>query len=1250
VEQIASPATPPVIAPLRSPGKATEQHALIAALAHGYCHGASIAWSQMCPNGQLVDLPTYPFERQRFWIQRVQPADVSQAGLEPVKHGMLSAAVRLPDSDGVIGTGLLSRRAQPWLADHEIGDVVLVPGTAFVEMALRVGQLIDCPSVEELVVQAPLVLPATGGVELRVVAAEPSDSGGRIVTIYARPQQDSDSGPHEWTRHATGILAVDDDDSLDQPSDVVDDVWPPQGSQPVDLTDVYREFSERGYHYGPLFQGLKALWKRNDDVFADIELPDPVRSDAGQFVIHPALLDSVLHALPLSGLMSANDDGELIVPFAWERVAMRPASGASLRAQLSVTRANRVAITLADSFGAPLGKVGALAMRALPRDAQPVMRRAPLYSVEWVPIPPPTAADGATDGVFGLHGYDGRNGFAPQSISPEVLALGDRHIAVLCLPDTLGAPQLTSQIPELVQSTTAQVQTIVQRALTGGLPVAVVTRRAVAVDGSEDANLTAAAVRGLLHSAQNEHPDRIWLVDVDDWQLRIPMVAQALSLDEPDVAVRGGRWYAARLGRAEGADSIEFGDLLDRRTWQLRPAGKGTLTSDNFLVAAAADSSTLPPGTVRVAARAHGVNFRDVLITLGMYPDPDAIIGSEFAGVVMDVAPDVTGFAPGDRVMGISSGLSAVVDTDQRVVVHMPAQWSFAQAAATPLAFATAYYALVDLAQLRRGEKLLVHAATGGVGMAAVQIARHLGAEIYATASIPKWDVLHDMGFDDMHMADSRTVEFESKFRAATGGDGCDVVLDCLAREFVDASLRLLPRGGRFIEMGLSDLRDPAQVLRDHPEVQYRGFLLGEAGYDRLGEILTTLVALFEAGTLKPPLVTAWDVRRVPELFRFMSQARHIGKNVLTVPVAWNPDGTVVITGGTGALGAAVARHLVLDRGVRRLLLISRRGLAAEGAEELRAELGAHDAHVDVIAADVGNREAVGHIIGSVPPQHPLTAVIHTAGLVDDGVFAEMTPSRLAKVMQPKVDGAWNLHEVTSGADLAAFVVYASLAAVTGNPGQSNYAAANSFLDELARHRRRAGLPATSIAWGPWRGSDGMTSNLSEKDWARIRQRGMSAIDDRQGMSLFDACVVDMHAAVVAAGFSPGDLRRQDASVVPPILRQLAQSPKRAATAKRSTNGLAKKLAMLSPPDRMRSVTDTIRAEAAAVLGHGSTDAVDVNRTFQQLGFDSLIGLEFRNRLKSSLGIGLDPTVIFDCPTPVQLADHICEQFAPVNA
>ncbi|AXK36963.1 SDR family NAD(P)-dependent oxidoreductase [Streptomyces armeniacus] len=306
--------------------------------------------------------------------------------------------------------------------------------------------------------------------------------------------------------------------------------------------------------------------------------------------------------------------------------------------------------------------------------------------------------------------------------------------------------------------------------------------------------------------------------------------------------------------------------------------------------------------------------------------------------------------------------------------------------------FLTAYYALVDLGGVRREESVLVHAAAGGVGMAAVQLARHLGAEVFGTASPGKWDTLRASGLDEAHIASSRDLEFEERFLAATGGRGVDVVLDSLAREFVDASLRLLPRGGRFLEMGKTDVREPEKVAADHEGVAYRAFDLWEAGHDRIGEMLGELVALFEAGVLRPLPVATWDVRRAPEAFRFLSQARHVGKVVLTVPAPLDPAGTVLVTGGTGGLGALVARHLVTERGMRHLVLASRRGEQTPGAAELAQELRAAGAEVTLAACDAADRDALKGLLAGIPADRPLTGVVHTAGVLDDGVIGSLTP------------------------------------------------------------------------------------------------------------------------------------------------------------------------------------------------------------------------------------------------------------------
>jgi polyketide synthase 12 len=488
------------------------------------------------------------------------------------------------------------------------------------------------------------------------------------------------------------------------------------------------------------------------------------------------------------------------------------------------------------------------------------------------------------------------------------------------------------------------------------------------------------------------------------------------------------------------------------------------------------------------------------------------------------------------------------------------------------------------------------------------------------------------LGVEDERIASSRDLGFRERFLAVTGGEGVDVVLNALAGEFVDASLGLLPRGGRFVEMGKADVRDPDEIAQRHEGVRYKAYDLFEAGPERLGQMLVEVVALFERGVLEHAPIRSWDVRRGSDAFRFLREGRNTGKVVLTVPPPIDPAKTVLITGGTGGLGALFARHLATQHGARRLLLVSRRGLQADGVGALVDELRALGCEVRVAACDVADREQLRQLIDSL--EQPLGAVVHAAGVLDDGLIESLTAEQLARVMRPKVDAALHLHELTAGIDLSAFVLFSSVAVLVGSPGQGNYAAANASLDALAHARHAAGLPATSLAWGLWADATGMTAELDEREVARIERLGIQTLSTELGLELFDQALRLDEPLLVPVRLDLGALRGQArAGMLPALLRGLIRAPAgRAAEA--GGVSLSQRLAAVPQADWERVVLELVRAQVAAVLGHASADAVDPDRAFKELGFDSLAAVELRNRLTQATGLRLPTTLVFDHPNP----------------
>jgi acyl carrier protein len=383
-----------------------------------------------------------------------------------------------------------------------------------------------------------------------------------------------------------------------------------------------------------------------------------------------------------------------------------------------------------------------------------------------------------------------------------------------------------------------------------------------------------------------------------------------------------------------------------------------------------------------------------------------------------------------------------------------------------------------------------------------------------------------------------------------------------------------------------------------------------------------------------------------------MAQARHIGKVVLTMPAPLDPDGTVLVTGGTGGLGALLARHLVTEHGVRHLLLASRRGPDAPGAGQLADELRALGAEVRVQAADVADRDRAAALLDAVPDAHPLTAVVHAAGVLDDAVVDRLTPVRLDAVLRPKLDAAVHLHDLTRDLDLSAFVLFSSVAGTLGAPGQGNYAAANAFLDALAEHRRALGLPALSLPWGPWSQVAGMTGGLTDADIRRMERAGLPPLSPKEGLALFTEALDRPYGVQAPLAVDPARLGAD--GPVHPLLAALARVRRTvrdltatAATGSGDSGGLAAELRRLGAAERHRRLVEEVCRQVAAVLGHASAARIDPDQSFKELGFDSLTAVELRNRMNAATGVLLPATLVFDYPTPAVLAGHLCrEHFA----
>ncbi|PRQ09065.1 type I polyketide synthase [Enhygromyxa salina] len=1236
-----------------------------------HVHGYSFDWQAFyAPYGpKRVELPTYAFQRQRFWIDRSdgRSSNVSSVGLTDAEHPLLGAAIRLADSDAMLFSSRLSLSEHAWLADHVVFDATLLPATAFLELAQVAALRVGLDRVDELTIERPLALPSKGGVLLQLSVGVPDETGRRSLAFFARPDAEADA---PWRRHASGYIG--------QGPRIADfdlHSWPPPGAEAINfgpgLREGYATLEEAGLAYGPAFRGLVGAWTHGNELLVEVRLPEAPARDAERFGLHPALLDAALHPLVLQFL--GQDRPALQLPVTWEGAELYATSTTALRVRFTPKPSEgAVSVAVADQSGEPVAFIETLVTRPATaehvREALVAQRFDGLYAVEWS-IPLDTGAVDSS-GEWSVVGHDGglelASTLARASVSvrehPNLAAIqaeldDDRpapEVVVIPWITDVHAGERVANPHDATHRALAALQTWLGDARFQDSRLIFLTRRAISTEAREDTlDLAAAPLWGLIRTAQVENADRaITIVDLDTEEVSLWALPAALACDEPQLALREGMMLAPRLARPPAVERLT--PPAGSANWQLSVSTKGSL--DNLILAERPlATGPLGPDEVRVAVRAAGLNARDVLNALGMYPgEADALdtkvgldLGIEGAGVITGVGSQVQHLAVGDRVMGVMpAAFGPVAVADGRLLVKVPERWSFEQAAAVPIVFLTAYYALVELAKLARGQRVLIHAASSDIGLAAVALAQHLGAEVFATAPERKLAALRQLGLKDDHIASSETLGFEQKFLSATGGRGVDVVLDNLDAEFVNASLRLLPEGGHFAELGIRDIRDPARVASEYRGVSYHAVDITRLAPELIQDMLVELLALFEVGALLPLTTSTWDLRNAGEAFRSLSNGGHVGKYVLELPRGFDPDGTVLITGGTGALGSLVAKHVIERHGARNLLLVSRRGDESPNAKRLAVELELLGAVVTLAACDVADRDALRQLLLGIPQAHPLTAVFHIAGVLDDGVLASLTPERIDRVFHPKVDAALALHELTVelGLELAAFVMFSSIVGIMGNAGQASYAAANTFLDALCARRHAAELPATSLAWGPW-GGEGMAARLSDADRARMRRRGMVPLAPVDGLALLDTALGRPDAMLVPVHLDTSSVSTHG-EAPPTMLRGMVRAaPRPRATASvaatSSSTSLQQRLAPMSDAERDRALLDLVRSEIASVLDLGRPESLGPDRPLKDLGLDSLVAVELRNRLQTVTGLRLPSTLLFDYPTPGALATMI---------
>jgi acyl transferase domain-containing protein/NADPH:quinone reductase-like Zn-dependent oxidoreductase/NAD(P)-dependent dehydrogenase (short-subunit alcohol dehydrogenase family)/acyl carrier protein len=1301
---------------------------MLTSLARFHVTGVDVDWGgfERDYGRRKISLPTYPFQRESFWMEKTATTGSAHGMILPSHgreiHPLLGSRIRSPLIDAVVFSSTISTDVLPYLKDHEVFGTIILPATAYLEMALsaaRQGGKVEEGIIEKMAIEEPLILNASQPKTLQIIISDSGESAAAFKIYSCEPL--SEEGKEDWRLHASGMVrsmeTMPDHDAVSEALDA----WRRSCDKAIDVDTYYSWLKNIGIIYGPGFNTIERLWQGPGQGLGSLRLSDEMAGQTRDYQLHPALLDGCLQVLGAALLTEDNDGGEgrLYLPIEFGKLTqfgrlgpqcwchVRIVSGLeeqseTITADLTVLddRGNRVAIIeglvakSADSDA--LQRISEMRLekslyridwqaKALP-DVRPrettapwivftdhtgvggdIVRRLEQAGQSCIVVVPGEHYQVMDDGritVDPLNPEHFRRMVSERKAAEQSAFGGVLHLWSLdCDDEAAGIDWVKRQQSTLLGSILHLIQALDGGSIATGFRFCLVTRRgqaigrhAVAAQGLQS------AVWGLGRVVSAEHPELGCLrvdLDLGDAGEAAAHVIDEVSRDgqEDQVAYRSGQRLVARFVRLASQSKSNDDSRLSLPpgdSYRLVIRQRGVI--DNIALSEASRQAPAPD-QVEIRVNATGLNFRDVLNVLDMYPGDPGLLGSECVGRITAVGDGVSGCKVGDRVLAMAAGsFSKYVVTPADLVMPIPANLSDTEAATLPIAFLTACYGLLHLAGMKKGDRVLIHAAAGGVGMAAVQLAKWAGAVVFGTAGSPeKQQFLKTMGVD--HVMHSRTLDFAEEIMAVTGGEGVDIVLNALAGEFIPKSLSVLGAGGRFIEIGKAEIWDRARVDQVNPGVDYTAFDLAEVimkDPKLVKSMFNHIETGFRESRLRALPLHTFSIENAVHAFRFMAQARHTGKIVVTHPVAGedfasgeaaliHSHAAYLVTGGLGSLGLAVA-HWLVGQGARHIVLMGR-SLPNRDALAAIDDMRSRGASVVTAQGDVSHRDDLERLFKEIEAgDQPLRGIIHAAGVLDDGVLMQQEWESFDKVLAPKVSGAWLLNDLTRDWPLDFFVMFSSASAVLGSPGQANYAAANAFMDGFSHDLRSKGRNALSINWGPW-GETGMADALTDQNKQRVLARGIQPIVPDQGLQTL---LLLLKKSLAQATVLPVDWTRflqsfpkERLPVLFETISAEAGSQPSSAPAENERTALKQRLLEAPESDRAELVLSFVASQAARVMGVDGDKVLDIKKPFNSLGLDSLMAVELRNAIAEAVGESLPASLIYDYSTIEALSGYL---------